>query len=103
MLQKYEHTVEVVQVIQLEPEKFTHHILGMSWVIVRSDPLKVARSCGNGTLNDHVAVDQVVQAEQSVVTGESNVIPVLFQQSQTLDIVQALQSIIDTSWKSTFE
>jgi hypothetical protein len=67
--------------------------------------VNVAVSCGSGTRTDQVAVLQVVPAEQSVVTGEVNVIQELPPQSQLPQVIadksqfQAPAQVIDS--KST--
>jgi hypothetical protein len=88
ILQKQLQAVEVVQVSQELQVKSTLHILGISWVIVRELQENFAISCGSGTRVDHVAVDQVVQSEQVVVTGVVNVISVLPPQSQLHQVIQ---------------
>lgn len=81
------HAVDVVHVSPLDPVKFTEPIRDIFCVIVREEPLNVAVSCGSGTRDDHVAVDHVVPAEQSVVTGVVNVIPELPPQSQLFHVM----------------
>lgn len=76
--------VDVVHVNPLDQVKLTLPIRGISCVIVRLAPLNVAVSCGSGTREDHVAVDHVLHAEQSVVTGVVNVIPEFPPQSPEL-------------------
>jgi len=67
--------------------KSTLHILGISCVIVLELPENVALSCGSGTREDQVAVDQVVQALQVVVTGVVKVIQEFHQQSQLHQVI----------------
>ena len=81
ILQNTLHNVLVVHVNPLEPVKSTDPIRGISCVIVLPDPLNVAVSCGSGTRTDHVALDHMAPAEQSVVVGDVNVIPEFPQQS----------------------
>lgn len=106
MLQYTSHIVDVVHVSPLDPVKFTEPIRDIFCVIVREEPLNVAVSCGNGTRDDHVAVDQIVPAEQSVVAGVVNVIPEFPPQSPELPVM-ADKSQLPTpapvmSWKSAF-
>ena len=56
-------------------------------MIVRLLPENVAVSCGSGTRDDQVAVLQVVPAEQVVVTGVVNVIPLFPPQSPESPVI----------------
>lgn len=69
--------------------------------------MNVAVSCGSGTREDHVAVDQVVPDCQLVVTGVVNVIPEFHPQSQLFHVIadrfQEPAHAHVMSWKSAFD
>lgn len=89
-------------------EKSTDPILGISCVIVAAPAVvNVAVSCGNGTRDDHVAVDHVAPDCQSVVTGVVKVILLFPPQSPLLPVIpdrfHEAEPAPSISWMSTFE
>ncbi len=89
-------------------EKSTDPILGISCVIVATPAVvNVAVSCGSGTRDDHVAVDQVAPLTQFVVTGVVKVIPEFPPQSPLFPVIaerfHEAEPAPIISWISTFE